>query len=350
MFAISCWVLGLIAFSQLLVAGMALATRFEESKVVKTITKEVPKVVVVRIPAVEKEPASPVITRPPVPEVVVTPLALPAPTPVATPKVEDPRSERLLTEARKAKVAGDMDVAILKLQDALLQSPEDPSIHYELGLVHEQMGVFDTAAAHYQKVMAMGQTGAGTLYELAAKKLREGFSQPDDLLGKLSLGRIRLFRDPNEETGQRVILTIPVQKAPGEEVGSDDFGVAVSFFNKTSKGDIIELEDKSWVTNKWSMPIEWAGGEETLQTTYVIPNQDIQTEHLFGARKYYGYVVTLMYKGTVVDMRAWPPALAARMNAQPAGPSGGEQLPPDFQDTPPADFDPGLGVLPPLPK
>ena len=40
-FTLSCWVLGLMAFTQLLVAGMALATRFDESREVRTVIKEV---------------------------------------------------------------------------------------------------------------------------------------------------------------------------------------------------------------------------------------------------------------------------------------------------------------------
>ena len=36
-FAISCWALGLMAFVQLLVAALALATKFEESRQTKTL-------------------------------------------------------------------------------------------------------------------------------------------------------------------------------------------------------------------------------------------------------------------------------------------------------------------------
>jgi tetratricopeptide (TPR) repeat protein len=81
----------------------------------------------------------------------------------------------MVKEARQARVAGDMGRAIVKLEEALAQSPEDPSVHYELGLVHEQMGVYDIAAAHYEKVFQMGVSGAGALYEMAGAKLRDGF-------------------------------------------------------------------------------------------------------------------------------------------------------------------------------
>ena len=39
--------------------------------------------------------------------------------------------------------------------------------------------------------------------EMAAAKLRDGFEQPDAMLGKLSLGRVRIFNNPDHEGGQR---------------------------------------------------------------------------------------------------------------------------------------------------
>lgn len=353
-FAVSCWVLGLIGFSQLLVGGMALATRFEESKTARTVIKEVPKLVVVRIPANgagadEDKSGSSVVSRPPVTPAAVAELPMPAPSPVAAPQVADPRSERMVTEARQARVAGDMDLAIMKLENALTQSPEDPTVHFELGLVHEQMGVFDIASAHYEKVFQMGVTGAGALYERAAAKLRDGFQEETAPLGKLSLGRVRIFKDPDDEEGQRVILTIPVQKAPGEDLELDQISVTVLFFNRNSQGEIIQLEDKSWVKEQWvTLPFDFVGGDETLRMTYVIPPQDIQNERLFGDRSYYGQVVSLQYKGEVLDVQAWPRDLAARIPQQPAAAPGGGMLP-EFQETLPSDFDPNYPLLPPLP-
>ena len=330
---------------------MAFATKLEDSRRVRYIEKEVPKTVVIRIPSPAMNPApadNPVISRPPAATLadVVRPVV--PPTPIASPKIDDPRTERLVKEARQARVAGDMGLAVMKLEEALSQSPEDPNVHFELGLVHEQMGVFDVASAHYEKVFQMGVSGAGSLYEPAAAKLRDGFEQPEAMLGKLALGRVRIFNDSRNEDGQRVILTIPVQRAPAEDIDVDQLAVSVTFFNRTSKGEIVQLEDKSWVKEQWtSLPFDWAGGEENLRMTYVIPAQDPQTEHLYGGRTYYGQVVSLLYKGEVLDVQAWPRDLAARIPHQPtANPNG--TLQPEFQDTLPPDFDPKLPLLPPL--
>ena len=216
-FPIACWALGLVGFSELIVGGLALAARMEDSKQVRVIEKEVQKIITVEVPAkrADGDDAS-VVARPPgvnpAPPLPVAPV-MPEPTPIDAPKIADPIAEKLVGEGRKARVNGDMGLAILKLTESLKQAPDDPSVLYELGLVHEAMGIYDQAAAYYQKVFEKGVSGAGALYELSAKKLSDGFEQPADLLGKLALGRVRIFKDPREDN-QRVILTIPVQKVP----------------------------------------------------------------------------------------------------------------------------------------
>lgn len=350
-FPIACWALGGMAFAQLLVAGLALGARFEATRQVRIVEKEVTKLVMVAAPAKPPTTAEAVVARPPLPEppaALPVAAALPPPQPLPTPSIADPRSEQLLTEARQARVAGDMGLAIVKLEEARGRSPEDPNLQFELGLVHEAMGVFDTAAEHYEKVFQMGVAGAGLLYERAAAKLRDGF-EPDVPLGKLALGRVRIFNDPNHESGQRVILTIPVQKAPGVELELKDLSISVEFFNRSTRDGIIPLEDKSWVTEKWvSERLEWAGGEETLRMTYVIPRLDEATEHLFGERAYYGQVVSLLYNGEVLDVQAWPRDLAARSRQKAAAPEA--PRPPEFldKDNLPPGFDPSQPmVLPP---
>ncbi len=361
-FPIACWALGLIGFSELLVGGIALAARLEDSKQVRIVEKEVPKLIPVEVPAkrVAADEAS-VVARPPVPAAPPV-IAAPDPTPIAAPAIADPLSERLVRDARKARIAGDMMSAITKLEESLKQSPEDPSVHYELGLVHEAMGVYDKAAAHYEKVFQMGVSGAGSLYELAAGKLRDGFEQPGDFLGKLALGRVRIFRDTRVEKGERVILTIPVQKSPEVEIDPAEISVEVQFFNRSSKGEIMKaVESPAMETTKdeWpALPIDFAGGEEPLRVTYAIAAQEDRTEHLFGQEKYYGQIVSLFYKGEILDVQAWPRDLAGRITAQPSqqiqqqDPTF-DQLPPDFNAASPLlpTLDvPPIESLPPLPR
>ncbi len=354
-FPIACWVLGGIAFLQLLVAGMALAARFEATRQVRVLVKEVTKWVMVPAPAKPAASAEAVVAYPPAePSVagVSAPPALavlPPPTPLPTPAMADPRSEQLLTEARQARVAGDMGLAIVKLEEARGRSPEEPNIQFELGLVHEAMGVFDIATEHYEKVFQMGVAGAGLLYGRAAEKLRDGF-ESEVLLGKLALGRVRIFNDPHDDAGQRVVLTIPVQKAPGVDIELKDLSLSVEFFNRSTRDGIVPLEDKSWVTEKWtSERFEWVDGEETLRMTYVIPKLDQATEHLFGERTYYGQVVSLLYNGELLDVQAWPRDLAARSRQKVATAPDSPRVP-EFldKDSLPPNFDPNQPmVLPP---
>lgn len=346
-FHISCCVLGITAFSQLLVAGMALAVRFEESREVRIVEKEVPKWVPIKVSVpVAAEPPAAVVVRPK-PEIP----PLPEPVDLVVPEIADPRSELLVTQGRTARIAGDMGLAIVKLEEALLESPEDPNVLFELGLVHELMGVYDKASSYYQDVFALGTSGAGQLYQAAAAKLRDGFEQPTDMLGKLALGRVRIFNDPNAAEGQRVVLTIPVEKAPAEDIEAAEIEIAVTFFNRDHRGRIVQLEDQSWASSQWvSLPFDWAGGQETLRMDYLIPRIDSQTQHLFGQLNYYGQVVTLHYQGEVLDVQAWPRDLAARIGqTAPAGLQNNDF--PEFLDFDvlPPGFDPDIPLLNTLP-
>jgi hypothetical protein len=344
-FPIACWALGLVGFSEMVVGGMALAARLEDSKQVKIIERE--RIVPVEIPAKQDPNAASVVTRPPVPA-LPPPVVAPDPEPIAAPQIADPLSERLVRDARKARVAGDMMSAITKLEESLKQSPGDPSVHYEMGLVFETMGIYDKASSHYEKVFQMGVSGAGSLYELAGAKLRDGFEQPGDSLGKLALGRVRIFDDKRFEDGQRVMLTIPVQKSPGAEIDPSEIQVEVQFFNRTAKGEIVKLEDRSWAREEWpAPPFDFAGGEEPLRVIYVIPAQDLQTRHLFGEDKYYGQVVSLYYKGEILDVQAWPRDLAGR--ADKPAPANVPQQEPAFDQLPPG-FNPDSPLLNPLPS
>ncbi|MEI6178148.1 MAG: hypothetical protein WCS43_14740, partial [Verrucomicrobiota bacterium] len=80
-FSIACWVLGLMAFAQLLVAGMALAMRFEQSRQLQVVEKIVfqsvtaPPSVAPTSPVVPALPT--LVSRPPAPPPEPTPMSVP---------------------------------------------------------------------------------------------------------------------------------------------------------------------------------------------------------------------------------------------------------------------------------
>lgn len=361
-FQLSCWVLGVLAFVELLSAGLALAARMESSRQVQVVEREVTRFVpmpmepaaVAAAPEVAKPSAS-LVARPPQPEEAPMPAQVQA-RPLTTPSIADPVVEKLVMEARKARVAGDMVQAITKLEEAHSREPNDPNVEYELGLVHEAMEVFETASEHYQNVMNMGATKAGALYPLATAKLRDGIKDAADMRGQLSLGRTRIFKDVNYQDGERIVLTIPVQAAPGTTISADDFFVTVNFFDIIRGKEIVpSSEETSIREHKWvSGAIDWVGGEELLRVTYVLPHRDVQDEHLFGQRVYYGQSVELNYKNEMIDLQAWPRDLAARTQKPVQTQPGLPDAPPEFldKDTLPPGFNPDnpLLPLPPLPR
>lgn len=348
-FRLSCWVLGLIGFLQLLTAGVALAIRFEASREVIVEEKVVTKLVNVAPKPAPAPEAPPVVALPPAPE-LPDEAPLPEARPLDAPKIADPVVERLVTEAREARVAEDMGEAIVKLEEALAKDPTEPNVHYELGMVYETMAAFDPALADkaaesYQQVYNLGTSGAGALYTLAAQKLSEGIAMPTDMRGKLALGRTRIFKDDQHPEIERVVLTIPVRAAPGSEPQPDEFFVQVRFFDEESQGEIrpalAEANAAAMGTVAWpTAPIDWLGGEEAMRVTYTLPRPSAADEHLFGRRKYYGQIVELWYKDEVIDSQAWPRHLAVLDQDGPGSDPG-----PVFLDE---DLDFGGGVLPPI--
>ena len=343
-FRLACWVLGLIAFVQIVTAGVALAVRVENAREVRVEEKIVTKIVTVDSSS-RKRKAGPVVALPPPP---ATPAEVPLPParPLDAPPIADAQVEQLVREGREARVAEDMGRAINKLESALDLDPKEPNTLYELGLVYETMAAYDTALAEkaaeaYQDVFELGTTKAGALYPLAAAKLRDGIARPIDMRGKLALGRVRIFKDDAYQDGERVVLTVPVSAAPGSEPSSDDFFVKVAFFDKSRNSDPQPASPDCESNYEWvSGAIDWLGGEEILRVTYILPPQESGQMHLFGKRNYYGQIVELVYKNELIDSQAWPRHLAARSKVEPQ-----QGFDPLFLDS---DFDPNLGVLPPL--
>ena len=228
MFHISCWIIGLVAFVQLMSVGVALA--FKKQQIPQLEERIVKEYVVVPGPppalmtAGDAKP-EPIEALPPKPIAVVSPEPLPESKEVLTdlesvtkvaeedvlnlpPPVLDPIVEALLKDARKARVEGDLIQALTKLQEAGLREPRDPNVLYSLGATYEAFGIFDKARDYYYEVFNLGPN-AGSLFEKASFKVAQGLVPDVKNLARLGWGR--MTNPIQEQNGERRTLILPVE-------------------------------------------------------------------------------------------------------------------------------------------
>lgn len=351
-FRITCGVMLAMAFAQCITAATALAMRFESTRKVQIVEKIIEKPVeIIREVPILPDP------RPDTAKIEeIDRLPLPPPRDLSLPAISDPAVEKLVNEARAARFSQDPMRAITKLEEAKKLTPACPVTLYELGECHESMGIYDAAREFYYQVTSLGAGGAGILYAKASDKLANGFEQPLDKLNHIVLGRIRVFSDPDNTKGQRTILTIPVQSSPGESIDYNDISFQIQSFDVVGTNKNPEPSNPlySEYKHQWANSVpDWKNGEELMHCTYTIKPLNQQDEHLFGERKYFGHVVTLVYKGEVIDQHAFPRMLAHRLNIREEAPIEMDQdLPPGYNPDNPllplANTQEG-DFLPPLP-
>lgn len=95
------------------------------------------------------------------------------------PEIADPDVKRLVEEACEARQKNDSMRALVKLEEAWDRAPKDPNVLYERAQLFEEMSEYDprlkkTAAEGYQAIFELGEEKAGSLHEIAAKKLADG--------------------------------------------------------------------------------------------------------------------------------------------------------------------------------
>lgn len=358
-FHTTCWVLGLIAFVELGAVGLVLGLNRQQPLVVEAaepqvVERVVPEIQYLPLPA-EKETV--VVEKPIYLEAEIPPLPQAPPIydfepikdyPLKTPPIANPLVEKYVEESRSLRIAGDSMRALLKLEEAAKTAPDDANVLYQFAEVYETMGIYDKAADYYQNVFELGTVKAGSLYEMAAIKLRDGIEQPEDMATKFALGRVRVYEDTSWKEGERVILTIPVSAAPdlGLDASELDRALQVQVFlydeldgEPTPWDQAKSSLDKQWVTP----PVDWKdGGEELLRVIYEIPGQGGGADHLFGARKYFGQVVELYYENALIDKLASPRRLAKEVKAR------GEEVYFYPENYVPDDFNFENPLLPPL--
>ncbi|HEY1120962.1 MAG TPA: hypothetical protein VGE67_05160, partial [Haloferula sp.] len=139
---------------------------------------------------------------------------------------------------------------------------------------------------------------------------------------------------------------------PDTKLEKDDLQVKITLYDsfmKNGKREIVETQ-VGVPADRVEYPtgeFDFKSGEELVRFPYVLERDNLQQEHLFGKREFYGYVVELIYKGEVLDTVPWPRHLASRSasaNQQQQSPSGNP-----WDDMPEFLNVDGPGVLPNLP-
>ncbi|MDB4513571.1 hypothetical protein N9092_04620 [Akkermansiaceae bacterium] len=327
MFHISCWIIGLVAFVQLMSVGVALA--FKNQQIPQPGERIVKEYVVAPGPpsalvTAGNDKPEPIGALPPKPIAVVSPKPLPESKEVLTdlesvtkvaeedvlnlpPPVLDPIVEALLKDARQARVEGDLIQALTKLQEAELREPRDPNVLYSLGSTYEAFGIFDKARDNYYEVFNLGPN-AGSLFEKASFKVAQGLVP--DVKNLACLGWGRMTNPIQEQNGERRTLILPVEVDTNKDFDPMLFTPRVRFYEEVDGkiGQAIIRQGDSgseWVTGA----ADWKDGEEIAEVWYFVPDQDPATGLLFGQRKFYGFVAELYYDGRLSDIRAHPRTL-----------------------------------------
>ncbi len=361
-FHASCWVLGLVAFVELAAVGMALGLQRTEVPAAVVTEPQIVEKVVTRYRTLPAEKETVVVEKPIYIEKEVAIAPLPEGPPLdydfepitniklGVPPIANPVVEKYVEESRSLRIAGDTMRATLKLDAAAQLAPQDANVLYQFAEVYSSMGIYDKAADYYQRVFELGTVKAGSLYEMAALKLRDGIAEPEDMATKFALGRVRVYEDTRWQEGERVILTIPVSAAPdlGLDAGELDraLQVQVYLYDDLDGKPVLWNSATSSMDTQWvTPPVDWEdGGEELLRVIYEIPSQSDGTNHLLGQRRYFGQVVELFYESALIDRLASPRRLAQEVKAR------GEEIYFYPENYVPDDFNYENPLLPPLPE
>lgn len=337
-FAIVCGLLGLVAFIQLVMVGVAVASRVGKTRVVQVT--EAGEVKVVYIPTIAD--ALPVVEKQKPRSYddilkaygnnsnggsgAVTGAEYKLTTPKTHPKkrtagvgirpkqladqgrfmaIKNSRVEKLVEEAKNLHLSGDMVRAVLKLAEAEIIDAEEPAIIYRRALIFEDMRNWERATDEYDKLFALGPE-AGAYYEIATDKIANGVKDAPDVV-PFQLGSV-VQRVSEDHLSARVI--IPVRRQTDREIEPSQIDVRIFFYDIVDNKQIEPVPQqreqniqKSWVTE----PTDWEGkAEESAEAVYQLPTLDLAEVHIFGERRYFGHVVELYYKGELMDQFAYP--------------------------------------------
>lgn len=324
--------MGLIAFLQLMSVGMAIVLKKNDAptpELVKVIEKEY---ITVEKPA----PVAAALKSYSLTQVEIDELVNglrdntggEAEVLLSAPPIADPVIERLVEEARVARIAGDIMNSTMKLEEAQTKEPNNPNVLYELAVNFEELLVYDNASDYYKKVYDLGPLVAGSLFKKSALKLARGVVP--ETRGLALLNAARKLEPQIDQFGERRSVSLAISTAPRREFDPELIHVQVHFFEE-SLGELrpapINTADPETTGSQCiSMPYDWKDSEEIIEVWYRIPPRDRGDRLLDGDRKFHGFVAKLYYDEKLLDIRAQPRTLVEELRNQRAASSSAGSL------------------------
>ncbi len=264
----------------------------------------------------------------PVPKAPAPPTAAPSPSSAtsALPKPQPAKPSAaiallqdvnyVVTSAKEIRGMSDMQGALELLQKADQVTPDHPAIIAEIAQTYEQMGITAKATDSWRRLQLLGETKAGSFFELASRRLGAGpaaAAAPLATAGSsgpegekhLRLGACRVDRDFG--ANERYTLRVPIIRAGTQPVDGQLVDMEVFFFDRVNGVQVAQSIAQEPVETWQSTPVDWAGaGEETLDVVYHLPTLSPAETQQHGRRSYYGYMLRLYYNNKLQDVAAEP--------------------------------------------
>jgi len=242
------------------------------------------------------------------------------------------RASQIVSQADKNYRVGDFEGSLILLKEAEAILPNDPSIQFRLGQVHENLnnkaeafiafeqsvknpGLPPEIRREAEQKMAFiteslsatpvtpGTSGAPATGAAASAAFRENSGlQPGSTLGIVS-AKLR-----DSRTGAKS-LRIALKAREGTAIDARKMNVHVFFYEQDINGEVLLTEAQpgtQWI----SPPIDWAEAEpELLDVEYPLPDGGLagsSADRGAPGRKYHGYIVGVYYDSELQDVVSEP--------------------------------------------
>jgi hypothetical protein len=243
----------------------------------------------------------------------------------------------VVNTAKEIRGLSDMQGALELLKRADELTPDHPAIIAEMAQTYEQMGIAAKATDSWRRIQLLGETKAGSYFELASRRLGSGsaavaapsLSAPGgtDSEKFLRLGACRADRDFTINAGERYVLHVPIARAGNRPINSQELNLEVFFFDRVNNVKVAQTIAPEPVETWQSAPVDWNGtGEELLDVVYHLPALSAAEIQQHGRRSYYGYMLRLYYNNKLQDVAAEPRDLLEFGSAPGAAPGGANPL------------------------